>query len=54
MGQTKPLRAVKKETKQDHPVSLWDSKFIYYNASQTDVTRTWKRFGWVPVERKSA
>ncbi|CAB4122623.1 hypothetical protein UFOVP33_29 [uncultured Caudovirales phage] len=37
------------------PVSLLDPSFKYTPSSQTDVTRTWKRFGWAPADpRKQA
>jgi hypothetical protein len=26
--------------------------FIYYPSADTDVTRTWRRFGWTPVQRE--
>ena len=25
--------------------------FIYYPSDDTDVTRTWRRFGWTPIQR---
>ena len=31
----------------DHP------DFVYYEAAATDVTRTWRRFGWTPIQRDS-
>lgn len=27
---------------------LTDSNFIYHNSSDTDVQRTWRKFGWIP------
>ena len=25
-----------------------DPTFVYYNSASTDVTRTWRKFGWKP------
>ena len=30
--------------------TLPDSNFIYHNSSDTDVQRTWRQFGWTPIE----
>jgi hypothetical protein len=27
-----------------------DPTFVYYNAASTDIQRTWRRFGWKPIE----
>jgi len=35
------------QTEQEH-WGLTDPNFIYHNASDTDVQRTWRRFGWTP------
>jgi hypothetical protein len=34
--------------KQREHWGLTDSNFIYHNASDTDVQRTWRKFGWTP------
>jgi hypothetical protein len=26
-----------------------DPTFVYYNSASTDVTRTWRKFGWKPM-----
>jgi hypothetical protein len=26
-----------------------DPTFVYYNSSNTDVTRTWRKYGWKPA-----
>ena len=36
------------KTKEDW--GLTDSNFIYHNSSDTDVQRTWRQFGWTPIE----
>lgn len=35
------------------PVPVTNSKFEYKPAVDTDVQRTWARFGWFPPRRKS-
>lgn len=29
-------------------ISLLDSRFVYVPSAQTDVQRTWRKFGWLP------
>lgn len=31
-----------------------DPTFVYYNAASTDVQRTWRKFGWKPLEERKA
>ena len=45
------LKVVDKRSKpktEYRPTSILDPKFEYTSAAATDVTRTWKRFGWTP------
>ena len=32
-------------------IRLSHPDFVYYPAADTDVTRTWRKFGWTPVQR---
>lgn len=34
-------------TQREH-WGLCDPNFIYHNSSDTDVQRTWRKFGWTP------
>ena len=34
--------------KQKEHWGLTDPNFIYHNSSDTDVQRTWRKFGWTP------
>lgn len=48
---------MKNETKptpqtEYRPKGILDPNFKYVPAAATDITQTWKRFGFVPVERK--
>jgi hypothetical protein len=27
-----------------------DPDFVYYDSASTDITRTWRKFGWKPLE----
>ena len=36
------------------PVSILDPKFVYVPAAKTDITATWRKHGWKPIERKQA
>jgi hypothetical protein len=33
-------------------IRLLNPEFKYVPAAATDVTQTWRKFGWTPVERK--
>jgi hypothetical protein len=39
-----------KRTEPTLPIT--DPSFVYRPAAATDITITWRRFGWVPVEKK--
>jgi|DEB3_MinimDraft_2_1074329.scaffolds.fasta_scaffold34579_3 hypothetical protein len=41
----------RKPSKND-PINLLDPRFKYVPAAATDVTKTWRKFGWKPIERK--
>jgi hypothetical protein len=32
--------------------SILNKDFKYHNSADTDVQRTWRRFGWTPLERR--
>ncbi len=32
--------------------SVLDKSFVYIPAASTDVTLTWRRFGWVPIDER--
>lgn len=45
----------KRTREPTYPTSLLDPEFRYIPSAQTDVTRTWRRFGWTPPDsRKQA
>jgi hypothetical protein len=33
-------------------VPLGHPDFVYYPAADTDVQRTWRKFGWTPIVRE--
>lgn len=39
---------MKKRNPKWEPPSLLDPTFEYRKAVQTDVQKTWRRFGWIP------
>jgi len=49
------LKAIQMEHRAQtevRPRNLLDPEFKYVPAAATDVTQTWKKFGWKPVEKK--
>lgn len=52
--QTK-LKVVNHEHRQQTEVrpSILNKDFKYHCAADTDVQRTWKRFGWTSMEKRS-
>ena len=37
---------------ENQPKSILDPRFKYIPSAQTDVQRTWMKYGWKPTERK--
>jgi hypothetical protein len=49
------LKAINTEHREQTkyiPNNLLDPEFKYVPAAATDVTQTWRKFGWKPVEKK--
>jgi hypothetical protein len=49
------LKVVEQEHREQTEVrpSLLDKNFKYRNSADTDVQRTWRRFGWTPIEKQN-
>lgn len=49
------LKAIQMEHRPQtevRPQTLLDQNFKYVRSEATDVTQTWKKFGWTPIENK--
>lgn len=33
---------------------ICDPNFVYHNSASTDVTRTWRKFGWTPINEQES
>jgi hypothetical protein len=52
---TRKLKVVPQEHREQTEIrpSLLNKDFKYHCAADTDVQRTWKRFGWTSVEKRN-
>lgn len=49
MSETKQIE---QPSKVPLAVRLLNPSFKYVPAAATDVTQTWRKFGWIPIEQK--
>ena len=50
----KPIDTTRKAGKKYAPKGLFDPNFKYVPAEKTNITDTWRRFGWTPLEEQKA
>ncbi|MFZ4766720.1 MAG: hypothetical protein ACOYMN_17345 [Roseimicrobium sp.] len=46
-----PQPVIRYHSKAIPIIPIGHPDFIYYPSSDTDVTRTWRKFGWTPIQR---
>jgi hypothetical protein len=54
MKKSSKLKVVEQQHRGQTEVrpSILDKNFKYYCHADTDVQRTWRRFGWTPLEKR--
>jgi len=54
MKKQSKLKVVEQQHREQTEVrpSILDKSFKYHCAADTDVQRTWRRFGWTPLEKR--
>lgn len=52
MKKLKVIETQHSPKKEYRPVGILEKEFKYVPAAATDITQTWRKFGWQPIERK--